>query len=168
SELASDNDVVIKHERIINFRNLGTFTKTKDWGNTPVRNFDKEANISMRLEFPSADGVGVANSAQKTAEKPKTGYYYVLPFTYTEPNVQLNFTIELYKGTEHTSENLILSRNMEGHWAPNWQQGYYYTYNITLTGTVANLQPIVFEVAQSMNDWTTSTSTATDITFSAN
>lgn len=168
SEFSSDYDVVIKDVKIINFRNVGTFAKTKGWGTTPNRNYDKETNITMRLEFQSADGIGVANSAQANTEKPKTGYYYVLPFTYTEPNVQLNFTIELYKGTEHTTENLVLSRNMEGYWAPKWQLGYYYTYNITLTGTVANLQPIVFEVAQNMNDWTTSTNTATDITFSAN
>lgn len=169
SEFSSDYDIVIKDVRIINFRNVGTFSQTKGWGTTPHRNFDKEDNISMRLEFPTTDGVGVSNASQKNSEKPKTGYRYVLPYKYNFADVQLNFTIELYKGgPEHTSENLVLSRNMEGHWSPQWEQGYYYTYNITLTGTVANLQPIVFEVAQDMNDWTSSTSTATDITFSAN
>lgn len=168
SEFSSDYDIVIKDVRIVNFRNVGTFSQTKGWGNTPVRNFDKEDNITMKLEFPTADGIGVANASQTTAQKPKTSYRYVIPYKYNFADVQLNFTLELYKGTNHTSENLVLSRNMEGHWSPKWELGYYYTYNITLTGTVANLQPIVFEVAESMNDWTTSTSTATDITFSAN
>lgn len=168
SEFASDYDIVIKDVRIVNFRNIGTFSQTKGWGTSATRNFDKEANITMRLDFPTEDGTGVANASQSLAQKPKTSYRYVIPFKYQYTDVQLNFTIELYKGREHTSQNLVLSRNMEGHWAPQWEQGYYYTYNITLTGTVANLQPIVFEVAQDMNGWTPSTSTATDITFSAN
>lgn len=168
SEFSSDYDIVIKDVRIINFRNVGTFSQTKGWGSTPIRNFDKETNIAMQLEFPTADGMGVANSSQTAEQKPKTKYRYVLPYSYSTTDVQLTFTLELYKGKEHTTENLVFSRNMEGHWSPNWVQGYYYTYNITLTGTVANLQPIVFEVANDMNGWTTGTSTATDITFSAN
>lgn len=169
SEFSSDYDIVIKDVRIVNFRNIGTFSQTKGWGTTPDRDFKLEAGISMRLEFPTTDGVGVANASQTSiSRKPKTGYRYVIPYKYNYTDVQLNFTIEIYKGKDHTSETLIMSRNMEGHWAPQWEQGYYYTYNITLTGTVANLQPIVFEVAQNMNDWTPSSSTATDITFSAN
>lgn len=168
SEFSSDYDIVIKDVRIVNFRNVGTFSQTKGWGTSAVRNFDREENITMRLEFPTQDGTGVANASQSASQKPKTSYRYVIPYKYNYTDVQLNFTIELYKGKDHTSQNLVLSRNMEGHWSPQWEQGYYYTYNITLTGSVTNLQPIVFEVAQDMNDWTTSTSTATDITFSAN
>lgn len=162
SEFSSDYDVVIKDVKIVNFRNMGNYTKTSGWFDV-IR---KEDNSSMQLKFPTAEGV--ANSAQTQAEKPKTNYYYVLPYSYQFSDVQLNFTLELYKGKNHTSDNLVLSRNMQGHWSPNWQIGYYYTYNVTLTGTVANLQPIVFEVAQDMNGWTSGTSTATDIIFSAN
>ncbi|MDE6415513.1 MAG: fimbrillin family protein [Duncaniella sp.] len=169
SEFSSDYDIVIKDVRIENFRNIGTFSQTKGWGTTPDRDFRLESNISMRMEFGTADGVGVANASQTNiAQKPKTLARYVIPYKYNYTDVQLLFTIELYKGKNHTAENLVMSRNMEGHWSPKWEQGYYYTYNITLTGTVANLQPIVFEVAQDMNDWTPSTSTATDISFSAN
>lgn len=168
SEFSSDYDIVIKDVKIVNFRNMGSFSQTKGWGTTAVRNFDLEDNIIMQLKFPTTDGMGVANSAQSAASKPKTTYRYVIPYKYALTDVQINFTIELYKGKKHTSENLVLSRDMEGHWAPQWEQGYYYTYNITLTGTVANLQPIMFEVAQDMNDWTQGTSTATDITFSTN
>lgn len=169
SEFSSDYDIVIKDVKIKNFRNVGTFSQTKGWGTTPSRNFDLENDIQMRLEFPTEDGTGIANATQTNySQKPKTTYRYVIPYKYNSTDVQLNFTIELYKGKKHTPETLVLSRNMEGHWSPQWEQGYYYTYNITLTGSVANLQPIVFEVAKDMNDWTPSSSTATDITFSAN
>lgn len=168
SEFSADYDIVIKDVRIVNFRNVGTFSQTKGWGTTAIRDNSLEENISMRLEFPTTDGVGVANASQSNATKPKTAYRYVIPYKYATTDVQISFTIELYKGKNHTPANLVLSRNMEGHWAPQWEQGYYYTYNITLTGTVANLQPIVFEVAQDMNDWNQSSSTATDITFSTN
>lgn len=164
SEFSADYDVVIKDVRITNFRNVGNFIKTSGWSD--VRR--QEENTTMQMEFPTTDGTGVANSAQTQANKPKTGYYYVIPYAYQFSDVQLTFTIELYKGTGRTKDDLVLSRNMEGHWSPNWQQGYYYTYNVTLTGSVANLQPIVFEVAKDMNSWTPGTSTATDITFSAN
>ncbi|MDE6268863.1 MAG: fimbrillin family protein [Muribaculaceae bacterium] len=164
SDFSADYDVVIKDVKIINFRNVGSFTKTSGWSNV-IR---QESNTVMQMIFPTEDAIGVANQAQTQAQKPKTDYYYVIPYTYEFSDVQLTFTIELYKGSDHTKDNLILSRNMEGHWSPNWQQGYYYTYNITLTGSVTNLQPIVFEVAKDMNGWGTGTSTATDITFSAN
>ncbi|MDE6294996.1 MAG: fimbrillin family protein, partial [Muribaculaceae bacterium] len=165
SEFSSDYDVVIKHVRIVNFRNKGTFAQTKGWGSTPERT---ETGLELPLKFTDNDGIGVANASQTASQKPRTEYKYVLPYKYQYTDVQLNFTIEVYKGSEHTPANLVLSRNMEGHWAPNWEQGFYYTYNITLTGSVANLQPIVFEVANDMNGWTPSTTTATDITFSAN
>ncbi|MDE7118459.1 MAG: fimbrillin family protein, partial [Bacteroidaceae bacterium] len=168
SEFDADYDVVIKDVKISNFRNVGSFSKTKGWGLTPDRDFKLESSISMQMEFDTADGAGVANGSQKTEEKPKTKSYYVLPYSYERTDVQISFTIELYKGTAHTPENMILSRNMEGHWAPKWELGYYYTYNVSLTGTAADLQPIVFEVAQSMNDWKVGSSTATDISFSAN
>ncbi|MDE5791002.1 MAG: fimbrillin family protein [Muribaculaceae bacterium] len=168
SEFANDYDIVIKDVKIINFRNVGTFSQTRGWGSSAVRNFDLENNITMQLKFPTQDGYGVANASQKVSDKPKTKYAYVIPYKYNSADVQLEFTIEIYKGKNHTTDNLVMSRNMVGHWSPQWEQGYYYTYNITLTGTVANLQPIVFEVANDMNGWTPSTSTATDITFSAN
>lgn len=169
SEFSSDYDIVIKDVKITNFRNVGSFAKTKGWGTTPERIPGKnETSISMQMTFNTENGTGVANSTQTPEQKPKTNAYYVLPYSYATTDVQITFTIEMYKGTDHTQENQILSRNMEGHWAPKWEQGYYYTYNISLTGTVANLQPIVFEVAQSMNNWTPGSSTATDITFSTN
>ncbi|MDE5811825.1 MAG: fimbrillin family protein [Muribaculaceae bacterium] len=170
SDFSTDYDIVIKDVKIVNFRNVGTFSQTKGWGTTPDRDFklDINSSISMPLLFSTNNGTGIANASQTNAQKPRTDYRYVIPYKYQFTDVQLNFTIEVYKGSEHTPDNLILSRNMEGHWAPQWEQGFYYTYNITLTGSVANLQPIVFEVAQDMNGWTPSTTTATDITFSAN
>ncbi|MDE6338707.1 MAG: fimbrillin family protein, partial [Muribaculaceae bacterium] len=93
SEFSSDYDIVIKDVRIVNFRNIGTFSQTKGWGNTPERDFRLESNISMRMEFPTADGVGVANASQTTNSKPKTGYRYVIPYKYNFTDVQLNFTI---------------------------------------------------------------------------
>lgn len=172
SEFDSDYDVVIKDVKISNFRNVGSYAKTKGWYGVD-RDFKMETNIGMQMSFPTVDGIGVANSNQKLfEEKPKTNVCYVLPFSYANTDVQLSFTIELYKGTEHTQENLVLSRNMEGHWAPKWEAGFYYTYNISLTGTVANLQPIVFTVehdkTNGVNGWSSGSSTATDISFSAN
>ncbi len=166
SEFAEDYDVVIKDVQIVNFRNKGNFAYTKGWSDV-IR--DNGSIPTMQMKFSdqknAKDGIGAANSAQAESDKPRTDACYVLPFAYATNDVTLNFTLELYKGTQHTSANLVLSRNMSGHWRPTWQQGFYYTYNVVLTGSAANLQPIVFETAASLNDWTSGSSTATDITF---
>lgn len=168
TEFDKEYDVVIKDVRIVNFRNIANFAKTKGWTGQN-RDFTDQASIEMQLEFDTTDKTGVVNSQYTDEQKPRTNSVYVIPHTYQSNDVQLRFTIELYKGKEHTPLNQVMSRNMEGHWKPNWQAGYYYTYNIKLAGETTNLQPIVFETAADMNlGWTTGTSTATDMSFSSN
>ena len=129
-------------------------------------------NIENQLPFTTqGDAFANAGDAQKNISKvePKTNYIYVLPYNYTHHDVQLTFTIELYKGSVHNKESLVMSRQMTGTWSPNWEIGKYYTYNVRLTGTAANLQPIVFQTATDMNlGWTTGSNTATDMSFSTN
>lgn len=173
SEFSSDYDIVIKNVKISNFRNVGNFTHTAGWSSVN-RNFEQDPDgvIDLQMEFGSDStsplGECTSNSNQTPEQKPRTSTYYLLPYKYATPDVYLSFTIELYKGQEHTAQNLVFTRNMNGHWAPNWQQGYYYTYNISITGSSASLQPIVFEVSKDMNDWKPGSSTATDIVFGAN
>lgn len=178
SEFSSDYDVVIKDVKISNFRNIGSFTS-----NAKIWTAERETNstgvtVSASIQLPFADGEGVACAAVKNAQgtvikeekKPKTGSVFMIPFSYLHSDVQISFVLELYKGTNHTPDNIVMSRNMSGTWSPKWELGKYYTYNVRLTGTVANLQPIVFETSSDMNldNWTSGASTATDISFSTN
>ena len=169
SEFSGEYDVVIKDVRIVNFRDLGSFTSN----NTKWTAERSASNVSIQLPF--AGGEGVANAAvpgnsSRPEKKAKTGSVYVIPYNYEYNDVQLVFSLDLYRGNEHTPATFVMGRNMKGTWGPTWEPGKYYTYNIRLTGTTTNLQPIVFETSKDMNldNWTSGSSTATDISFSAN
>lgn len=175
SEFNGEYDVVIKDVRVVNFRNIGSFSSNNTkW--TAER--ETGGNASIQLPFNTEDGSATSNAADyddkgnliRPEKKAKTGAVYMIPYSYTQNDVQLVFSLDLYKGEEHTPVNLVLGRNMTGTWSPKWEAGKYYTYNIRLTGSAANLQPIVFETSSDMNldGWPTGSSTATDISFSAN
>ena len=168
SEFSGEYDVVIKDVRIVNFRDLGSFSSN----NTKWTAERSAANVTIQLPFTGGEGVANAafesQSYRRPEKKAKTGSIYMIPYNYQQNDVQLVFSLDLYKGEEHTPATLVLGRDMKGTWSPNWEPGKYYTYNIRLTGTVANLQPIVFETTQDLNGWESGSSTATDISFSAN
>ncbi|MDE6716988.1 MAG: fimbrillin family protein [Muribaculaceae bacterium] len=180
SEFSGEYDVVIKDVRIVNFRNIGSFSSNNSkWSaEREVNSTGTVVPASIQLPFGGPNGEGVSNAAEynsngsvKRAEKKAaTGSVYMIPYSYSQNDVQLRFSLDLYKGEEHTSATLVLGRDMTGTWSPKWEPGKYYTYNIRLTGTATNLQPIVFETATDMNveGWTSGSSTATDISFSAN
>lgn len=171
SEFSSEYTVEISDVVIENFRNTGNYSPTRGWRDVD-RKFENETTpIFIRLPFDTNGNVaqaavidGKTNKETKPAKNATTVSAYLIPFTYNDANVQLKFKIEVKKGNE-----IVLGRTMTGNWRPNWTEGFTYTYNIRLTGTVANLEPIVFEVSKDMNlGWGTGSDTATDITFSAN
>ncbi|MDE6010587.1 MAG: fimbrillin family protein [Muribaculaceae bacterium] len=181
SEFSGEYDVVIKDVRIVNFRNIGSFSSN---GTKWIADRETDAAgavIPASIQLPFTNLEGVANAAEKETvdgeevikraeRKAYTSSVYMIPWHYSQNDVQLAFSIDLYKGEEHTTANFVMGRNMTGTWSPTWEAGKYYTYNIRLTGTVANLQPIVFVTDKDMNldEWSSGASTATDISFSAN
>lgn len=180
SEFSNEYDIVVSDVRIVNFRNVGGYTETAKWTNvnrdkSNPTNHSTVQDIYIQLGFDNEDNEGVVRAASPTDASdtgltPKTGSAYMIPFKYELNDVQLTFNIVLYKGKEHNNNSLVMSRSLVGTWSPNWELGKYYTYTVRLTGTAANLQPIVFETAADMNlAWGTGgSSTATDIRFSTN
>ena len=180
SEFSSEYDIVVSDVRVVNFRNVGGYTETGKWNNvtrdkTNPTNHSTVQDIFIQLGFDNEDNEGIACAANPAdpndkGQTPKTTTAYMIPFKYELNDVQLAFNIALYKGKEHTNNNLVMTRNLVGTWSPNWELGKYYTYTVRLTGTAANLQPIVFETAADMNlSWGSGgTSAATDIRFSTN
>lgn len=164
SDFDQDYTVYVTDVLIENFRNKGNYHPTKGWLNV-VRDFgsNETSPILLNFDFPKN------NTCRKAGDEVEgstavTGSNYVIPYLYDEPNVQLKFKIEVRKGND-----VVFSRNMTGTWRPQWQVGYSYTYTINLTGTVANLEPIVFETATDMNlGWTPGASQNTNMTFSTN
>lgn len=78
-----------------------------------------------------------------------------MPFQYTEPNVRLAFTIEVFNKNNES----VLKANLRGSFKPTWDMGKAYNYNVTLTGTQAGLEKIEFTTAPGMNldGWETGT-----------
>lgn len=171
SEFDGDYEVEIRDVRIINFRNMGNYRESDKWTNVER----EKDNLEIKLEFDDkdgGDGIGTARAKKGNSDAltPQTHARFMIPYNYVNHDVQLKFDIKVYKGKgRNENTDLVLARTMTGTWSPNWELGKYYTYNIRLTGTTANLQPIVFETAADMNlGWVNGTSTATEISFSAN
>lgn len=164
SDFAPGYDIVISNVKITNIRDKGDFNPKAGENESNWQNVERTVNnkfVELALTAPN----NVASAAENEADVKiaETATAFVIPHEYSETDVKLTFTIEVKQGND-----TFLSRNMEGTWKPNWKMGYSYTYNIKITGTTANLEPIVFETAENMNVDDFTTGTAPDITFSAN
>ena len=162
SEFAPGYDIVISNVRINNIRNKGTLNLKPELAWSSVER--TAANQMVTLAVDDANNIASAPASEAEQEKVvTTGTAFVLPYEYTNAAVELLFTIEVKQGND-----VFLSRNMKGTWAPNWKLGYSYTYNITISGTTAELEPIVFETKENMNVDGFESGSAPEIEFSAN
>lgn len=173
SEFAPGYDIEISDVCITNIRNKGSYSAASEtWSGqerTELENAS-EGDYGTFVEFQGF--VNDKNIASKGATAAQdvtatTTDCYVLPYSYTtEGDVKLRFHIKVVdKATGQT----ILQRDMAGSWAPNWTLGMGYTYTVNITGTAAQLEPIVFETAEDMNlSWGTGSTSSVDMTFSAN
>ena len=162
SEFAPGYDIEVSNVQISNIRDNGDFNSTKEEGQewTATRSAN-DMFVNLGLTEPN----NVASNAE-TADQIKkaiTDAAYVIPHEYTESEVKLTFNIKVKQGND-----TFLDRNLTGTWKPNWKMGYSYTYKIAITGTTANLEPIVFETAENMNVEGFEEGSAPEINFSAN
>ncbi len=164
SQFAPDYDIVISDVKIVNMYDKGDYNSSKnEWGGAERTVDDK----TVTLAVSATNNIATADPDATKAKTVKTAAGYVLPHEYSESWVRLEFKIEVKQGND-----VFLSRNMVGSWQPNWKVGYSYTYKINISGTAANLEPIVFESKDNMNidDWTNGNEDAEkiDFNFSAN
>lgn len=176
SEFAPGYNIVIGDVKVTNIRDKGNYSAASEsWNNqarTKTENF-AEGDYGTFVKFAGfVEGKNIASKGETAADNvtAKTTDCYVLPYSYTtEGDVKLRFNIEV---VDATTNQTILEREMVGSWNPSWVLGTSYTYTVKITGTTADLEPIVFETQENMNvdDWATgSTTTAvSNMTFSAN
>lgn len=162
SEFASGYDIVVSNVKLVNVRDKGNYNPKGDPAWEEVKRTKDDSEVL--LEVSSDNNVATDDEDETKVKKVTTGDAFVIPFAYTEANVRLEFNIQVKQGND-----VFLSRTLKGTWKPNWVPGYSYTYQIKITGTAANLEPIVFETADNMNiDGFTVGTNVPEIEFSAN
>lgn len=156
SEFDKDYDVYISNVRLQNIRNIGAYDPKSNPGYNWVGVDRKESNAIVSL--PVSEGSKTVAGGTSV----KTGSAYVIPYNYSNGDVQLLFDVVVKKGNEQ-----VLSRHMSGSWSPNWTIGYNYNYRIKVTGTTANLDKIEFS-DMNVNGWAGAGVTDVNITFTVN
>lgn len=128
-------EVTISKARISNIRNKGKYNSGTNPGwDEPSRQPATPAP-AISMTFDNAQ-TAVISTTDKEA---RSQNMYVIPFKYESANVDLLFTIDVtYDGTA------ILSREVKGQWAPQWEMGKSYAYNVNISGTSAGLEKIEF------------------------
>lgn len=167
SDFDSDYDLIVSNVKIVNIRNVGDYTPVNPesgeeykWDNVNRNMTNPEVMLNMSKSVANKGGDGKAYAEAVTSAA------YVIPYNYSNGDVQLCFTIQL---RDTQSNEVIMSRNLKGSWSPNWKLGYSYTYKIKITGTAANLEEITFG-DMNVEGFTGDNNSSTDvnITFSMN
>lgn len=172
SEFATGYDIEISDVSITNIRNKGTYSAASETWSSQTRTKEENASEGDYGTFVKFQGfVNDKNIASKGATAAEdvtatTTDCYVLPYSYTtEGDVKLRFHIDV---VDNATGQTILRRDMAGSWAPNWTSGMGYTYTVNITGTAADLEPIVFQTAQSIDGWGDGDTSEVNMVFSAN
>ncbi len=174
SKFPTEYTAYIKNVSIQNIRNYGDYSGTA-WQNVERREGETpyvalaSANTENNPQYISVVNDTDAKGNQLYAE---TGTAFVIPWDYNgkdndegeagEPTegenksettfVSIVFDVDVYIG-----EELIFTKHLSGKFNPTWLAGYFYTYNIELSGKASNMQAIVFTTVTdeqgSVVDW---------------
>ncbi|MDE7085120.1 MAG: fimbrillin family protein [Prevotella sp.] len=156
SEFDKDYDVYVSNVRLQNIRNIGSYDPKANDNYKWIGVERKESNATVSLSVPEGSKAVAGGTSVKTSSG------YVIPYFYSNGDVQLLFDVVVKKGNEQ-----VLSRHMSGSWSPNWTIGYNYNYRIRITGTTANLDKIEFS-NMNVNGWAGTGVTDVNITFTVN
>lgn len=145
---SKDNTITISDFRVNNIRDKGTF----DPGTVADENI-RWTNVNRSTTTPKVEplfeGKSTAECNSEEGKKAISDFVYVIPFQYEDPNVSVLFDITV-KNKEGIT---ILERNdLRASWTPRWEIGKSYLYTVTINGSAAGVDPIVFEV-NSITDW---------------
>lgn len=140
--------VKISNVRISEFNNIADYNVgTGIWSKFKTEN---APFVNLSID----ENKNILTNAQ--GSKVETSEIFLIPKIYDATEyVKLHFTIELSKDGE-----VVLERNINGTWSPNWEKARIYKYNINITGSSAGIEPIVFAASQSLSGneaWDTST-----------
>ncbi len=122
-----------------------------------------DANVVLWAE---SDPISVKFTDTAATNTMDSNSAYVIPNRYNDPNVTINFTIDV-----KDQDTVIMHKDLIGYFQPTWLPGYTYTYNIVVDGNAAKLDVIGFTttVDEEGNivaaDWGGTDTTDTTINF---
>lgn len=128
--------VKVSNVKLSEFDNLADYNVgTGSWTNHRA---EKDPYINLTL--PEKNTVTNGSIGIETSEA------FLIPEIYkTTDWIKIHFTIEISK-----DNNVILQRNINGTWSPNWEKAHIYKYNINISGSAAGIEPIVFAATQEL------------------
>lgn len=140
SGFPKDYEVKISNVTIRNIADEGSFLYQPDETQKYVWDATRMADdANVVLWDGASEPISVKFTDDAATNSKDTNSAYVIPYKYNDPNVTINFSIEVYdQGT------LIMQKDLIGKFQPNWQPGYTYTYNIKVDGNAAKLDIITF------------------------
>lgn len=155
----------IKMNNIINFASYNPKGISTKWHSHKMDRSDESVNpyINMpifigTMKNEHGNQVEYSNSTERSKAPVMTEPGFCIPFNYGNNNITATLTFDISVKREG---NVVLQRNLKGDFNPNWEEGHAYTYNVTITGSDAKLEAIVFETdTEPITGWTSPTSTS--------
>ncbi|MDE7386514.1 MAG: fimbrillin family protein [Muribaculaceae bacterium] len=160
--------ITVSNVKIKNFNDRGNYNPTSGW----TKHQDADQNDAAVISLAIANDANTAAVATDNAEAKtvSTGIGYVIPYHYSDADTSNDEAVglEFHVVIKNANGDDVLTNTLTGSWYPNWVAGYSYTYKVKINGDAAALYPIVFETAQSVDDWTTGSTGSVTMEFSAN
>lgn len=166
SDFPEGYTIDVTNVQVRNFRDKGTFDDTTGefaWRDVTRSYADNDADwVTLDLAF--GENVKHEGMVAGKEEAALTNEFYVLPFSYTQANVRLRFTLTVKNKNGETVSTSVRRTDFK----PVWAQGHAYKYNVTLTGAAAGLEKIEFTVDENtgVEGWETGTDDV-EFTFSS-
>ncbi|MDE7136413.1 MAG: fimbrillin family protein, partial [Muribaculaceae bacterium] len=151
SKFPSEYTVYIKNVAIQNIRNFGNYHPVTQWqgvvrvGEMPYINL----STATTDEEGNSTNISVVNGLDEKGRQLKadTGTGFVIPWGYQGDNpdadgdnkVYLTFNIEV-----RNQGKVVLTKSLRAILNPTWEPGYFYTYNVELSGSSTNMDAIIF------------------------
>lgn len=131
--------VTVSKLRIVNFRNTGDFLgSSQSWTN---QSRPEGQRPSIELTIPNG---GVIQSPENGRTSVSTDPVFMIPFAYTDANVQLEFDFTIQAPDSNNQLQKVMSQHITATWQPNWGRGYSVNNKITLTGNDTGMDAISF------------------------
>lgn len=144
--------IKVSNVKISEFDNMADYNVgTGVWKN---HSSVKDPFINLTLK----DNENTVTNGSKGIE---TSEAFLIPKIYKDNEwVKIHFTIEISK-----DNNVILQRNINGAWSPNWEKAHIYKYSINISGSAAGVEPIVFAATQELGGSAWDDSTVVNMIF---
>ncbi|MDE6272014.1 MAG: fimbrillin family protein [Muribaculaceae bacterium] len=164
SGFGEEYDVVIKNVSVRNIRNRGDYNFKTGWANQDRSTFSPLVyllNTKGDGGVPAETPLTVVNKIVGTSQMVvETNTAYVLPCSYQSADVNIYFEVDVKYGNDYVIKNKALTATFQ----PQWNPGYSYVYNISITPVNINMKEITFTL-DTIKEWDPTTPGSTDLTI---